>query len=119
MQIKYGWFNNREQYDKYLSSFSHLCTTLAGFSGAFVVFILSFDTHSVFKRLSLIFFMVACFGYVVAATWFTNSLYQKEESSKSSSSIALNIFLVCNLLVWIRFISLLINAKFTSKYSFL
>jgi hypothetical protein len=69
--------NNREHYDKYLSSFSHLCTTLTGFSAAFIVFIMSFGTPSVFKRLSLIFFMIACFGYVVAATWFTNSLYQK------------------------------------------
>jgi hypothetical protein len=89
--------HSKEHHNKYASSFSQLCTTLAGFTGAFVVLTLSIGTPSYYKRLSLICFMLASFGYVVAATWFTNSLYQKDEPSKSSSSRALNTFLVCNI----------------------
>lgn len=105
-------FGDRNKHDKYASSFSQLCITLAGFTGAFVVLIMSVSIPSGSKRLSLIFFMLACFGYAVAATWFTNSLYQKDPPSRGTARCARNTFLVCNVLAWIGLSFLLISAKF-------
>ena len=105
---------DRNRRDKYASSFSQLCITLAGFTGAFFVLIISVSVSSpsVCKELSLIFLMVACFGYAVAATWFTNSLYQKDPPSGRIAHLARDTFLVCNVLAWFGLSLLLLSAEF-------
>ena len=105
---------DRNHHDKYASSFSQLCITLAGFTGAFVVLIISasvsVSSPSACKRLSLIPLVLACFGYAVAATWFTNSLYQKDSSR--IALLARDTFLVCNVLAWFGLSLLLLSAEF-------
>lgn len=107
--------DDREQLDKHSSNFVQLCATLSGFSGAFVILLLTpGNSTSLGPEIewALICFLVSAFGYTVAATFYTNATLRQARIAKTLVGSATLVFLICNLLTLTGFVVLVHSANY-------
>jgi hypothetical protein len=107
--MKVWLLDDREQMDKYASNLVQLCATLAGFSGAFVILVLTGAPSSdvtLKTDLALVCFLVASFGYTVSATSFANLTARPPDIARRLARAGIGLFLGCNIVIWVGFILL-------------
>jgi hypothetical protein len=96
------------------SSYVSLCSTLAGFCGAFVLFLLSpglFPEST--PEISIVLLLVSAFGYIYAASWSALTPLLPAETKAKRIRLSDTLFMVCNLLVWISFTIVLFSLGYT------
>ena len=86
------------------ANYVQLCGTLAGFCGAFILFLMSpglFPERN--PESSIILLLCAAFGYVYSAAWGSLVPSLSPELILSKIRMIDNIFIISNLFLWISF----------------
>jgi hypothetical protein len=86
------------------ANYVQLCGTLAGFCGAFVLFLLSpglFPDRA--PEASVVLMLVASFGYVYASAWSALAPVLSPDVASRRLRLSDVLFTLCNLLVWASF----------------
>lgn len=96
------------------ANYVQLCGTLAGFCGAFILFLLSpglFPQSA--PESSIILLLVSSFGYIYAAAWSALAPTLPSNVKQKRLQLSDKIFMISNLLVWSSFTMILYSLNYT------